>query len=71
MHLVLMIQKKQYYVLEQDIEKALLANAENLGETNPKIQPLDIRSNIGECVEIKFINYFVKEKASIHPIGLG
>ncbi|MFB5600512.1 MAG: hypothetical protein ACE5SW_09830 [Nitrososphaeraceae archaeon] len=62
------------YVLEEDKDKVLqkVANSDvTNGETVPEVQPLAIRTNIGECVEIEFTNDLREEYASIHPSGVG
>ncbi|HJT84770.1 MAG TPA: multicopper oxidase domain-containing protein, partial [Nitrososphaeraceae archaeon] len=59
------------YVLEEDKDKVLQKVAQNPGKNVPEVQPLAIRTNIGQCVEIKFTNDLRKEYASIHPTGVG
>ncbi|HET8793474.1 MAG TPA: multicopper oxidase domain-containing protein, partial [Nitrososphaeraceae archaeon] len=59
------------YVLEEDKDKVLQKVAHNPHKNVPEVQPLAIRTNIGQCVEIKFTNDLSKEYASIHPSGVG
>ncbi|HSF51427.1 MAG TPA: hypothetical protein VLA74_11760, partial [Nitrososphaeraceae archaeon] len=59
------------YVLEEDKDEILQKVAQNPGKNIPEVQPLTIRTNIGQCVEIKFTNDLSNEYASIHPTGLG
>jgi hypothetical protein len=59
------------YVLEEDKDKVLQKVAQNPNSTVTEVQPLAIRTNIGQCVEIKFTNDLREEYASIHPTGVG
>jgi hypothetical protein len=59
------------YVLEEDKSRIEQQVRSNPGKTVTDVQPLVIRSNFGECVEIKFTNDLENEYASIHTFGLG
>lgn len=57
------------YVLNQNRDQLLAQVAANPGRTVSLAEPLAIRSNLGDCIEIEFKNE-LNEPASIHPIGI-
>jgi manganese oxidase len=58
------------YALKEDVEKIRAAIAENPGKPVKEIQPLALRANKGDCVQVTFSNQ-LSEKASIHIEGVG
>ena len=57
------------YALEEDVDNILESIEENPGKPIKEIQPLTIRANKGDCIEVTFSNA-LKEKASIHINGI-
>ena len=57
------------YALKEDVDKIRKSIAENPGKPSKEIQPLTIRANKGDCIEVIFSNT-LKEKASIHIEGV-
>ncbi len=58
------------YALEEDIDKIQKAIESNPGKPVKELQPLTIRANKGDCVEVTFSNQ-LSEKSSIHIDGVG
>nr|WP_263327488.1 multicopper oxidase domain-containing protein [Neobacillus sp. Marseille-Q6967] len=58
------------YTLRENIDTILKAVAEHPGKPVPEIQPLTIRANKGDCIQVTFSN-LLSEKASIHIEGVG
>lgn len=58
------------FVLKEDIDKIRAAVMANPGKPVKEVQPLTIRANKGDCIEVTFTNS-TKEKASIHIEGVG
>lgn len=56
------------YVLEENISKIQRSIENNPGKPVKEIQPLTIRANKGDCIEVTFSNQ-LSEKASIHIDG--
>jgi manganese oxidase len=61
--------KAKIFALKEDVTKIQNAVAANLGKPSKEIQPLTIRANRGDCVEVSFTNTLT-EKASIHIEGV-
>ena len=57
------------YVLDENKEMIKEKVRNNPGKTVSEVEPLTIRSNIGQCVEIIFTNDLKANYASIHPTG--
>jgi manganese oxidase len=62
--------KAKIYVLQEDVDKILQKHAENPGKIVKEIQPLVLRANKGDCIQVTFHNQ-LSEKASIHIEGVG
>jgi FtsP/CotA-like multicopper oxidase with cupredoxin domain/RNA polymerase-binding transcription factor DksA len=58
------------YALADDAAKIQKSIAENPGKPVKEVQPLTIRANKGDCIEVTFTNKLA-EKASIHIAGVG
>lgn len=58
------------YALEEDVTKIQQAIEANPGKPVKELQPLTIRANKGDCIEVRFSNKLT-EKASIHIDGVG
>lgn len=58
------------YALKEDVDKIQNAVAANPGKPVKEIQPLTLRANKGDCIQVTFSNY-LSEKASIHIEGVG
>ncbi|WP_144549829.1 multicopper oxidase domain-containing protein [Bacillus sp. X1(2014)] len=58
------------YALKEDVSKIKKAVKENPGKPVKEVQPLTIRANKGDCVEVTFSNQLT-EKTSIHIDGVG
>jgi manganese oxidase len=58
------------YALKEDVEKIKNEIAANPGKPVKEIQPLTIRANKGDCIQVTFSNNLA-EKASIHIEGVG
>jgi manganese oxidase len=62
--------KAKIYALQEDVEKIRQAITENPGKPVKEIQPLALRANKGDCIQVTFSNQ-LSEKASIHIEGVG
>jgi manganese oxidase len=58
------------YALKEDVEKIKTEIAANPGKPIKEVQPLTIRANKGDCVDVLFTNKLT-EKSSIHIQGVG
>ena len=58
------------YALSEDVDKIRAAIAENPGKPVKEIQPLALRANKGDCIQVTFNNQ-LSEKTSIHIEGVG
>ncbi|WP_223587754.1 multicopper oxidase domain-containing protein [Neobacillus bataviensis] len=58
------------YALKEEADEIQNSIARNPGKPVKEVQPLTIRANKGDCIEVAFTNK-LKEKASIHIQGVG